>query len=255
MMRLPVRVRPVTAVCVSLVTCASLLGCGGSQTSATLQSASRPGSPPPASASTSTTNAATASRAPVVHRVPPRPHVQRPSPGSLPQTARLPSADRAEFRARLDGLWHGIATGSLDPALPALFPEGAYAQLKAIGDPRGDFVNRLEADYRLDLLAAHSLLGAHAASAHLVRVIVPSDYAHWVPPGVCYNDVGYYETPNSRLVYSEDGQIRSIGIASMISWRGVWYVVHLGAILRSSDAGLVDEPADGPGSSSYSGTC
>ena len=48
--------------------------------------------------------------------------------------------------------------------------------------------------------------------------------------------------PNARVVYREDGQIRSFGIASMISWRGVWYVVHLGAILRSSDAGAVDEP-------------
>ena len=153
------------------------------------------------------------------------------------------------------GLWQGIATGSLDPALPALFPEGAYAQLKAIGDPRGDFVNRLEAEYRLDLLAAHALLGNHAATTRLVRVIVPSYYAHWVPPGVCYNDVGYYETPNSRLVYSEDGQRRSIGIASMISWRGAWYVIHLGAILRSGYGGEVDDPEPGTGAPAPSGTC
>jgi hypothetical protein len=193
--------------------------------------------------------------APVVRRVPPRPRVQPPSPGSLPQTDRLPTADTTEFRTRMDGLWRGIATGSLHPALPALFPEGAYAQLKAIGDPRGDFVNRLEADYRLDLLAAHALLGDHAATTHIVRVIVPSDYAHWVPPGVCYNDIGYYETPNSRLVYSEDGQIRSIGIASMISWRGVWYVIHLGAILRNGYGGEVDDPEPGTGTPAPSGTC
>jgi len=246
----------VTAVCVSLAACTALLGCGGSQTTVASQSASRPASPPASSASArSTTTVATAPSAPVVHRVRPRPRVPRPSPGSLPQTDRLPTADRAEFRTRMDGLWHGIATGSLDPALPALFPEGAYAQLKAIGDPRGDFVNRLEADYRLDLLAAHALLGAHAATTHLVRVIVPSDFAHWVPPGVCYNDVGYYETPNSRLVYSEDGQIRSIGIASMISWRGVWYVIHLGAILRTGYGGEVDDPEPGTGTPASSGTC
>jgi len=57
------------------------------------------------------------------------------------------------------------------------------------------------------------------------------------------------------MVYRQDGQIRSLGIASMISWRGVWYVVHLGAILRSSDAGTVDEPASGAGVQAYSPTC
>ena len=41
----------------------------------------------------------------------------------------------------------------------------------------------------------------------------------------------------------------------MISWRGVWYVVHLGAILRSGESGMVDEPSSGAGVSTYSGTC
>ncbi len=41
----------------------------------------------------------------------------------------------------------------------------------------------------------------------------------------------------------------------MISWRGVWYVEHLGAILRSIESGKVDEPASGRGRSLYSGTC
>ena len=67
--------------------------------------------------------------------------------------------------------------------------------------------------------------------------------------------MGYYEVPNARVVYSENGASRSFGIASMISWRGEWYVVHLGAVLRSSEAGAVDEPAVGPGSSAYSSTC
>jgi hypothetical protein len=56
-------------------------------------------------------------------------------------------------------------------------------------------------------------------------------------------------------VYREDGQVRSFGIASMISWRGVWYVVHLGAILRASDSGTVDDASVGAGTSLYSGTC
>jgi hypothetical protein len=152
-------------------------------------------------------------------------------------------------------LWAGIAGGSVTPALPAFFPKGAYVQLKAIGAAGSDWSNRLVHDYALDIAAAHALLGNHAGQATLVEVKVQSSYGHWVPPGVCYNEVGYYEMPNARVVYSEDGQFHSFGIASMISWRGVWYVVHLGAILRSTDTGMVDEPASGPGTSEYSGTC
>jgi hypothetical protein len=173
----------------------------------------------------------------------------------LPQTSRLPSADTAAFHREMAHLWHGIHDESFKSAMPAFFPEGAYAQLKAIGDPRIDYTGRLVYDYELDIGAAHALLGVHAASAELVGVNVPESYAHWVPTGVCENSVGYYEVPNARVVYREDGQVRSFGIASMISWRGVWYVIHLGAILRSAIAGEVDDPQAGPGQSAYSGTC
>ena len=152
-------------------------------------------------------------------------------------------------------LWAGVARDSLAPALSAFFPQEAYVRLKAVGSASSDWTDRLVHDYGLDIAAAHALLGPDAAHARLIGVNVPSSYGHWVQPGVCYNLVGYYEMPNARMVYREDGQIRSFGIASMISWRGVWYVVHLGAVLRSSDSGTVDEPASGPGSSAYSGTC
>ena len=76
------------------------------------------------------------------------------------------------------------------------------------------------------------------------------------PPGACYNRVGYYEVPNSRLVYREgDDEERSFGIASMISWRGVWYVVHLGAVTRRVTEGVVDDPSEGVGESAPSSTC
>ena len=152
-------------------------------------------------------------------------------------------------------LWAGVVHDSLAPALPAFFPKDAYVQLKAIASAGSDWTNRLVHDYRLDIHAAHSLLGRDAAGAKLLRVAVDSSYGHWIEPGVCYNSIGYYEMPNARVVYREDGQVRSFGIASMISWRGVWYVVHLGAVLRSTDSGEVDEPASGPGVSAYSGTC
>jgi hypothetical protein len=152
-------------------------------------------------------------------------------------------------------LWKGVRSDSVRAALAAFFPERAYAQLKRIGDPEGDWVGRLVGDYRLDIAAAHALLGPHPGSAQLVGVRVPSSYAHWVPPGACYNGVGYYEVPNARVVYRQGGQVRSFGIASMISWRGVWYVVHLGAILRPAAGGVVNDPSAGPGESSPSSTC
>jgi hypothetical protein len=151
-------------------------------------------------------------------------------------------------------LWKGIVSDSSSAALPAFFPRGAYAQLKAIAGADADWRGRLVFDYRLDIGSAHALLRGDRA-ARLLAVDVPASFAHWVPPAVCLNRVGYFELPNARIVYQSHGSVRSVGIASMISWRGVWYVVHLGAILRSSDTGQLDEPSSGRGVSRYSGTC
>jgi hypothetical protein len=155
----------------------------------------------------------------------------------------------------MDALWAGVQRNSLSRAMPAFFPLGAYVQVKAIGDPRADWAYRLVADYGLDLAAAHALLGADPGSADLVGVKLPPSSVHWVPPGACYNSVGYYEWPNARLVYRQGGAVHSFGIASMISWRGVWYVVHLGAVVRPSAAGAVDDPSSGVGVSIPSSTC
>ena len=182
-------------------------------------------------------------------------HPAAPSPGSLPQTHTYPSGTSAQFKTLMASLWAGVVQDSHTVALPAFFPLGAYVQLKAISGASSDWSNRLVHDFTLDIAAAHGLLGPHAPSARLLAVDVTSSYGHWIDPGICDNRLGYYEMPNARVVYREDGQIRSFGIASMISWRGVWYVVHFGAILRASDIGMVDEPALGRGTSAYSGTC
>jgi hypothetical protein len=178
-----------------------------------------------------------------------------PSPGSLPQTHAQPSGHSALFKSLMASLWAGVVKDSVATALPAFFPRGSYVQLKAIGSPGSDWRYRLVHDYAVDIAAAHRLLGSGAAQAQLVAVKVVDSYSHWVPEGVCYNSVGYYEMPDARVVYREHGQIHSFGIASMISWRGEWYVVHLGAVLREGEEGIVDEPSLGTGSSVYSGTC
>jgi len=159
------------------------------------------------------------------------------------------------FQAEMSALWEGVVTNSVQTALPAFFPEGSYVQVKDIASPEADYSDRLVVELGLDLDAAHQLLGSDAGSASLVAVLVPQQYAHWVPPGTCENGIGYYEVANSRLVYEQNGQTRSFGIASMISWRGLWYVVHLGAVERSRDQGVVEDPATGDGVSASSSTC
>ena len=238
-------VRPVAA---GLAVAALFAGCGSSApTPAPSPPASTTATAAPTTAATTTTT--TAAPAPRRRRPP------SPPPGSLPQTHQLPSAHTAQFRRQMAALWRGVQVGSVRPALAAFFPEGAYAQVKAIADPDADYASRLVAEYALDIGAAHALLGTGPAHAQLVRVAVPQGFAHWVPPGVCYNRIGYYEVPNARLIYAQNGRVRSFGVASMISWRGVWYVVHLGAVVRSSAGGVVDDPSNGPGTPTPSSTC
>jgi len=176
-------------------------------------------------------------------------------PGSLPQTRALPSAGARVFHAEMTDLWAAVVTGQARLAAQAFFPLGAYTQVKAIADPAADWHSRLFGDFRLDVAAAHHYLGHGAAHARLLRVIVPSAEAAWINPGVCYNSVGYWHVGGARLVYREHGQVRSIGIASLISWRGRWYVVHFGAVLRTGASGLVDQPATGPGVPGPPGGC
>lgn len=223
---------------------ASTVSSGSPKSSSSAASAGRPSAahPPNPTAHAGSTRSATAA-------------ARAPSPGSLPQTHAYPSAASPQFRSLMAQLWSGIVRDSLARARPAFFPEGAYLQLKAIADASADWSGRLLHDYSLDIGAAHAALGTGAAAARLIAVEANTSYGHWIPPGVCANGIGYYEMPNARVVYREGGQVRSFGIASMISWRGVWYVVHLGAVLRSGDVGTVDDPASGPGVQAYSATC
>jgi hypothetical protein len=176
-------------------------------------------------------------------------------PGNLHQTRALPSAGSRVFHAEMTDLWAAVVTGRARLAVQAFFPLTAYTQVKAIADPAADWHSRLFGDFRLDVAAAHHYLGRGAPGARLLRVIVPSAEAAWINPGVCYNSVGYWHVAGARLVYRDHGQVRSIGIASLISWRGRWYVVHFGAVLRTRATGLVDQPAAGPGVPGPAGGC
>jgi hypothetical protein len=175
-----------------------------------------------------------------------------PGAGALPQTRAFPSTHTAAFRDAMQDLWLAVTTGNARLALPAFFPRAAYQKLKAIYDPGADWDDRLWYDFTLDVGAAHRAVDP---DAQLVRVIVASDDAAWVYPGVCANSIGYWHVDGARVVYRQHGQERSFGIASLISWRGVWYVVHFGAVLRSVVTGIVDNPEIGPGIAGPAGGC
>jgi hypothetical protein len=175
-----------------------------------------------------------------------------PGAGALPQTRAFPRTDSAAFRNAMADLWLAVTAGNPRFGLPGFFPVAAYKQVKAEPYPAADWQYRLWYDFVLDVRAAHRLLGSGAT---LDRVIVPTAYAAWVYPGACYNKIGYWHLPGARVVYREHGTERSFGIASLISWRGVWYVVHLGAVQRTVATGIVDQPAAGPGVPGPPGGC
>lgn len=228
-----------------------LVGCAGGaapRTSVSPVSAARtasPASPSPSRASTSTVRA-TAKAGPSALPVAPA------GAGAQPQTSAFPKTTDAAFAAEVHDIWLAVSTGDPDYAKPAFFPEKAYAQIKAIANPESDWENRLWYDFILDVAAAHKLV---KPGATLVRVETPAQYAQWVGVGACYNSAGYWHLPGSRLVYRQDGTTLSFGIASFISWRGDWYVVHLGALVRGGAYGIVDDPEPGPGVPGPPGGC
>jgi hypothetical protein len=151
-------------------------------------------------------------------------------PGALPQTDEQPTASGATFTAGVADLWEAIRQDKPELALPFFFPQSAYLQVKAISDPAGDYQNRLIANYEEDIHTLHAQLGANAANAQYVGISVPDSQAVFVQPGEESNKGSYWRVYGTTIQYQVDGQTGSFPVTSMISWRGEWYVVHLGAI-------------------------
>lgn len=144
-------------------------------------------------------------------------------PGTLPQTRQLPSASDPAFQARIADLWSAILDGEPSLAARAFFPLSAYIQVKGISDPVHDYQTRLVANFDQDIMSLHSEIGG---SATFVSVTVP-DSAQWILPGVEYNKGSYWRVFGTRVDFQTGGRPGHLTIASMISWRGQWYVVHL----------------------------
>jgi hypothetical protein len=148
-------------------------------------------------------------------------------------------------------LWRGIRQDNAAAAMRAFFPRSAYLQVKDLPDASADYRDRILRNFRLDLKAAHAQLGPDASDAQLLAVRVPREWA-WITPGYCANRVGYWHAPGSRIVYRLHGHTRSFGIYSLISWRGEWYVVHLGIW---NQPGTLVTPSRGTGPFGPPGGC
>ena len=151
-------------------------------------------------------------------------------PGALPQTNEKPAATGTQFDAGVNALWRAIVQDKPSVALPFFFPETAYLQVKDIANPAGDYQSRLLAHYDQDIHTLHTQLGDGASQAQLTGMSVPEDQAQWITPGTEYNKGSYWRVYGSTLNYTLAGQEHSFAVTSLISWRGQWYVVHLGQI-------------------------
>jgi hypothetical protein len=151
-------------------------------------------------------------------------------PGTLAQTRDEPVASGAMFNTGVNDLWEAVVNDDPRSAMPFFFPLTAYLQVKAISDPADDWQDRLVAAYGRDIHSLHRSLGANAAQAQLVGIDLPQSQAVWITPGVEYNKIGYWRVYGTRLRYTINGRAQSFAVASLISWRGEWYVVHLSSI-------------------------
>ena len=122
-----------------------------------------------------------------------------------------------------------IVDGNPSEGAPAFFPLQAYVQVKAISDPVHDYQTRLIANYDEDILSLHTSVAGAGGQASLESVQVPPA-AQWILPGVEYNKGSYWRVYGTTVTYIAGGRRHTFEIHSLISWRGEWYVVHLGAI-------------------------
>ena len=148
----------------------------------------------------------------------------------------------APLTRQMTVLWRAITFNQPTIGSRIFFPRDAYLPMKAdeIPDPATDYADRLVSS---------------EGSPTLLRVVADARDAAWIAPGACENRIGYWHLPGVRLVYSTGGHVRSVGVFSLISTGGLWYVVHLGPNPRAVNVGTVDAPLAGPGTPGPAGGC
>ncbi len=160
----------------------------------------------------------------------------------------------AALTSQMTQLFGAITSNSLSEASPLFFPESAYVKMKTgrIASPSTDYVNRLYAFYRLDLGSYHQ---AVSTNARFVGIRLTGTTAGWIPSGVCENSFGYWNLPNVRINFSENGIQESVLVASLISYAGKWYIIHLGPNPRPRNVGMVDSESSGAAPAGPPGGC
>ena len=176
-------------------------------------------------------------------------------PGRLPQTTGEPAFDGA-LNSQMTTLWRAIVRDDNALGRSVFFPRSAYLKMKTglLPDPRNDYATRLIGFFDLDLIAYDRAVQAHGVPS-LVHVSFNRAYATWIAPGHCENRIGYWHLPGVRLVFRSGVRLWSVAVDSLISWRGVWYVVHLGPNPRPTSAGTVLGFQAGAGTPGPPGGC
>lgn len=148
--------------------------------------------------------------------------------GVLPQTHARPNADSALFKYHSRLLWRAIVKDDPSVAMPFFFPVLAYQQVKDIAKPARDWKYRLVAAFKRTIHDYHRRLGRYRDRCVFVRIEVPEQRARWMKRESEGNKLSYWRVLDSVLHYRDaHGRPRELGITSLISWRGQWYVVHL----------------------------
>ena len=147
--------------------------------------------------------------------------------GLLPQTETKPDASSATFTAQVNALWSAVVADDPARAMPFFFPLSAYKQVKSISDPEatGTPPRRRRSRKTCTHGTRSSAPTRRARSSRRCRPERPGPVDQ---PGAEYNKGSYWRVYGTTLRYQVDGRTGTFTIASMISWRGEWYVVHLG---------------------------
>ena len=151
-------------------------------------------------------------------------------PGTLPQTMDMPTTTEPAVPSRPRRVLAGDRHDNPAPAMPFFFPLSAYVQVKAISNPASDW----QQPPRRRLSDRHPHAAPLCSAPVRRRPSSPASTCRPPPsgcsPGAEYNKGSYWRVYSSQVHYTVDGQAGSFTIASMISWRGEWYIVHLASI-------------------------
>jgi hypothetical protein len=145
----------------------------------------------------------------------------------LPQTEDRPGSSPA-FERRMQLLFEAIVANDPSIAEPVFFPVVAYEQVKDIKKPAADWKHRLMKAFARDIGRHHKKLGPEPQACRFVGVDVDEKRVKWMERGKEGNKLGYFRVTRSTIRYTDpSGQEKKLGLTSLISWRGEWFVVHL----------------------------